>query len=147
MHTHIYTMHKRRLRWNSHLSPPLDLSHEKHCMVWVEIKVPKENMMNSTKCWRELEWALAWGKRDGIHHYNYHKTTSNQHRLSSNIPDMDSQMEESKFGGWQGAQFLKWSQIVCLLAPCNSNTPKGLIVLILKIVQSEEMSRESLGCR
>jgi hypothetical protein len=23
MHTHIYTMHKKKLRWNSHVSPPI----------------------------------------------------------------------------------------------------------------------------
>jgi hypothetical protein len=43
-------------------------------------------------------------------------------------------------------QFLEWSRIVRLLAPCNFNTPKGPIALILKMVQSEEMSRVSLGC-
>jgi hypothetical protein len=65
-------MHKRRLRWNSHVSPP-DLSQEKRGMVWVRIKVLQEIMMNNTKCWQELEWALIWGKIDGIHHYNYRK--------------------------------------------------------------------------
>jgi hypothetical protein len=49
MHIHIYTMHKKKLRWNSHVSP-LDLSQEKRGMVWVEIKMLQENMMNSTKC-------------------------------------------------------------------------------------------------
>jgi len=58
--------------------------------------VLQENMMNNTKCWWEFEWASAWGRINGIHHYNYHKTTFNQHRLSSDIPDMDSQVEESK---------------------------------------------------
>jgi len=40
--------------------------------------------------------SFGLGKIDVIHHYNYHKTRSNQHRLSSNIPDMDGQVEESK---------------------------------------------------
>jgi hypothetical protein len=40
----------------------------------------------------------------------------------------------SKFDRWQGAQFLEWSQIVRPSAPYNSNMPKGLIALILKIV-------------
>ncbi len=35
--------------------------------------------------------------------------------------------------------------IMHLLGPCNSNTPKGLITLILKIVQPKEVSRVSLG--
>jgi hypothetical protein len=70
--------------------PPLDLSWEKRGMVWVEIQVLQENMMNNTKCRREFDWALAWGRIDGIHHYNYLKTTSNQHCPSSNIPNMDS---------------------------------------------------------
>jgi hypothetical protein len=30
--------------------PPPNLSWEKHGMVWVEIKVLQENMMNNTKC-------------------------------------------------------------------------------------------------
>jgi hypothetical protein len=55
-------------------------------------------------------------------------------------------MVGSKFGRCQGAQFLEWSQIVGSLAPCNSNTPEGLIALILKIVQLEEMFRVSLSC-
>jgi hypothetical protein len=80
--------------------PPPDLSREKRGMVWVEIKVLQENTMNSTKWWRELEWALAWGKIDGIHHYNYRKATSNHHRLSFDIPSMDSQVEESKPTWW-----------------------------------------------
>jgi len=33
---------------------------------------------------------------DNIHRYSYHKVASNQHRLSFDIPDMDSQVEESK---------------------------------------------------
>jgi len=67
--------------------PPLDLSREKRGMVWVEIKVLQENMMNNTKCWRELEWVSDWGRIDGIHHYKYCKITSDQHHLFSNIPD------------------------------------------------------------
>ncbi len=68
--------------------PPPDLSREKRGMVWIEIKVLQENMMNSTKSRRELEWVPNWGKIDGIHHYNYYKITSDQHHLSSNIPDI-----------------------------------------------------------
>jgi hypothetical protein len=56
--------------------PPLDLSWEMRGMVWVEIKVLQENMMSSTKCRRQLEWASAWGRIDGIHHYNYGKVAS-----------------------------------------------------------------------
>jgi len=59
-------------------SPP-DLSQEKGDMVWIEIKVLQENMMNNTKCWRELEWTLTWSRIDGIHHYNYPKVASDQH--------------------------------------------------------------------
>jgi hypothetical protein len=65
--------------------PPLDLSREKRGMVWVEIKVLQENMMNNTKCWQELEWVPDWGRIDGIHHCNYCKITFDQHHLSSNI--------------------------------------------------------------
>jgi hypothetical protein len=152
MHTHIYTMHKKRLRWNSHVSPPKPKL-GKRGMIWVEIKVLQKNMMNNIKCHRELEWAPAWGRIDGIHHYNYRKATSNQHCLSSHILDMDSggiqvdlMMVGSKFGRWQGAQFLEWSRIVCPSTPCNSNTPKGMIALILKVVRPKEVSRVSLGC-
>jgi hypothetical protein len=53
-------------------------------------------MMNSTKCRQELKWASAWGKIDGIHHYNYRKAAFDQYRLSFDIPDMDSQVEEFK---------------------------------------------------
>jgi len=56
--------------------PPLDLNQEKHDMVWVKIKVLQENMMNNTKCQQEFEWASAWSIINGIHHYNYRKTTS-----------------------------------------------------------------------
>jgi hypothetical protein len=57
MHAHIYTMHKRRLRWNSHVSPP-DLSQKKCDMVWVKIKVLHENMMNvATPLWGKCEVA------------------------------------------------------------------------------------------
>jgi hypothetical protein len=56
-------------------------------------------------------------------------------------------MVGSKFGKWQGAQFLEWSRIVHSSAPCNSNTPKGMIALILKIVRPEEVSKVSLGYR
>jgi hypothetical protein len=80
--------------------PPLDLSQEKRGMVWVEIKVLQQNMMNSTKCQQELERALAWGKIDGIHHYNYRKVASDQHCVSSDIPNMDSQVEEPKLTWW-----------------------------------------------
>jgi hypothetical protein len=80
--------------------PPLDLSREKRGMVWVEIKVLQENMMNNTKCQWEFEWTPAWGRTDGIHHYNYRKTTSDQHYMSSDILDMDSQVEESKSAWW-----------------------------------------------
>ncbi len=154
MHAHIYTMCKRRLRWNSHVSP-LDLSREKCGMVWVEIKVLQKNMMNITKCQHELEWAPAWGRINGIHHYNYHQATSDQHRLSSwhtwhgkssRGIQVDVMMVGSKFGRWQRAQFLEWSRIVRLSALYNSNTPKGLITLILKIVWSKQMSRISLCC-
>jgi hypothetical protein len=51
-------------------------------------------MMNNTKRQWELEWISTWDRKDGIHHYNYRKATSNQHRLSSNIPDMDSQVQD-----------------------------------------------------
>jgi hypothetical protein len=54
-------------------------------------------------------------------------------------------MVGSKFNTWQGAQFLEWSRIVRPLAPYNSSTHKGLIALILKIVQPKEMSRVSLA--
>jgi len=80
--------------------PPLNLSQEKRGMVWVRIKVLWESMMNSTNCRQEFEWAPAWGKKDGIHHYSYRKVTSDQHRLSSNIPNMDNQVEESKSMWW-----------------------------------------------
>jgi hypothetical protein len=66
-----------------------------HADIKVEIKVLQENMMNNTKCRRELEWTLTWGIIDGIHHYNYHKTERDQHHLPSDIFDMDSQVEES----------------------------------------------------
>jgi hypothetical protein len=56
-------------------------------------------------------------------------------------------MVGSKFGKWQGAQFLEWSRIVRPSAPCNYNTFEGLIALILKIVRPEEVSKISLGCR
>jgi hypothetical protein len=79
---------------------PLDFSWEKCGMVWVEIKVQQDNIMNSTKCEQELEWALVWGRKDGIHHCNYHKVTFDQHRLSSNILDMDRQVEESRLMWW-----------------------------------------------
>jgi len=55
--------------------PPRDLSQEKRGMVWVEITMLQENMMNNTKCRQEFEWISAWGRIDGIHHYNYRKTT------------------------------------------------------------------------
>jgi hypothetical protein len=74
MHAHVYTMHKRRLKWNFHVSP-LDLRWEKRGMVLVEIKVLQENMMNSMKCRWELEWASTWGKIEGIHH-DYRKAPS-----------------------------------------------------------------------
>ncbi len=48
------------------------------------------------KCQRKFEGTLAGGRIDGIHHYNYCKATSNQHHMSFDIPDMDSQVEESK---------------------------------------------------
>jgi hypothetical protein len=80
--------------------PPQDLSQEKCGMVWIEIKVLQENMMNNTKWQKEFEWTPAWGRIDGIHHFNYHKTTFDQHRLSSNIHDMDSQVQESKSTWW-----------------------------------------------
>jgi hypothetical protein len=80
--------------------PPLDLSWEKCGMVWIEIKVLQENMMDNTKCQWELEWALAWGKIDGIHHYNYHKAGFDQHCPSFDILDMDSQVQESKLTWW-----------------------------------------------
>jgi hypothetical protein len=32
----------------------------------------------------------------GIHHYNYRKAASDEHHLSSDIFDMDSQVEELK---------------------------------------------------
>jgi hypothetical protein len=41
------------------MHPPLDLSWEKNDMVWAEIKVLQENMMNDTKCRWEREWVLA----------------------------------------------------------------------------------------
>jgi hypothetical protein len=56
-------------------------------------------------------------------------------------------MVGSKFGKWQGAQFLEWSRIVHSSAPCSSNTPEGMIALILKIVRPEEVSRVSFGYR
>jgi len=80
--------------------PPQDLNQEKRGMIWIKIKVLQKNMMNRTKGWQELEWAMAWGKINGIHHYNYRKATFDQHRLSSNILDMDSQVEESKSTWW-----------------------------------------------
>jgi len=52
--------------------------------------------MNSTKCQQELEGAPTLSRIDGILHYNYRKATCNQHRLSFDIRDMDSQVEESK---------------------------------------------------
>jgi hypothetical protein len=128
--------------------PPTDLSWEKCGMVWVEIKVLQENMMNNTKCRQELNWALVRGRKDGVHHRNYRKITSDQHRLSSNILDMDSQVGEfkfivmmvgSKFDKWQGAKFLEWSRIMYLLVLCNSNALEALILLILKIVWLEEV--------
>jgi len=36
--------------------PPQDLSREKCGMVWIEIKVLQENMMNNTKWQKEFEW-------------------------------------------------------------------------------------------
>jgi hypothetical protein len=80
--------------------PPPNLNQEKHGMVWIEIKVLQKNMMNNTKCRQELEWAPIWGIIDGIHHYNYRKATFDQHRLSSNILDINSQVEESKLTWW-----------------------------------------------
>jgi hypothetical protein len=59
---------------------------------------------------------MARGKRDGIHHYSYRKVTFDQHRLSFDILDMDSQVEESKsnmmmvgskFGKLTHSQFLE----------------------------------------
>jgi hypothetical protein len=53
--------------------PPPNLGWEKRDIVWIEIKMLQENMMKNTKCRHELEWVPAWGKIDGIHHYNYCK--------------------------------------------------------------------------
>jgi hypothetical protein len=69
-----------------------NLNQEKCGMVWVGIKVVQEIMMNNTKCQRYLEWTSTWDRKDGIHHYSYRKTTSDQHCLSYDIPDMDSQV-------------------------------------------------------
>ncbi len=41
---------------------------------------------------KELGSALI----DGVHHYIYHKVAYDQHRPSFDIPNMDSQVEESK---------------------------------------------------
>jgi hypothetical protein len=100
MHTHIYYNAQKEVEMKFSCIPPLDLNWEKRGMVWVEIKVLQENMMNNTKGGWELEWAPAWSRIDGIHHYNYCKATSDQHRLSSDIPDMDSRVEESKLMWW-----------------------------------------------
>jgi hypothetical protein len=54
-------------------------------------------------------------------------------------------MVGSKFGRWQGAQFLEWSQIMRSSTPYNSNTPESSIALILKIVRPKEVSKVSLG--
>jgi hypothetical protein len=35
-------------------------------------------------------------QKNGIHHCNYHKAAFDQHRLFFDIPDMDSQVVESK---------------------------------------------------
>jgi len=74
---------------------PPNLSWEKHGMVWVESRCYKR-----TWCRWELKWALAWGKIDGIHHYNYRKAASNRHRLSFDVRDMDSVVKESKLTWW-----------------------------------------------
>jgi hypothetical protein len=59
-----------------------------------------ELIMNNTNCQKELEWVPAWSKRDHIHHYSYCKAAFDQHRLSSDIHDMDNQVEESKSMWW-----------------------------------------------
>jgi hypothetical protein len=99
MHTHIYNAQKE-VEMKSSCIPPQDLRWEKRGMVWIEIKVLQENMMTNTKCQQELEWPSAWGRINGIHHYYYRKVASDQHRLSFDIPDMDSQVEESKLTWW-----------------------------------------------
>ncbi len=66
---HIYIQCTRRGWDEIFMYLPPKPEPEKCGMVWVEIKVLQENMMNNTKCWWELEWTSAWGKIDGIHHY------------------------------------------------------------------------------
>jgi len=63
---------------------------------------------------------------------------------------MDSQVEDPS---WRDDGRIQVRQITghtifggISLIPYNSNTPEGLITLILKIVRPEEVSRVSLGC-
>jgi hypothetical protein len=153
MHAHIYIMHKRRLKWNSHVSP-LDLSREKHGMVWVEIKVMQENMMNTTKCQRELEWALAWGRKHGTI-----AIIAKQHLINIVYPltyltwivkwrnpnrHDDGRIQVQQMAG----RIVFGMTLNC--ASVNSlqlQHYEGLIALILKIVRMEEVSRVSLRCR
>jgi hypothetical protein len=141
-------MHKRRLRWNSHVSlpPRLELGKMWHGLNRNQGATGEHDGQYQMSTWTWVS-PLARGRIDGIHHYNYRKTTFDHHHLSFDIPDMDRQVEESKFDKWHDAQFLEWSWIVRSLVPYNSNTPKGLIILILKMLRSEDVSKISLGCR
>jgi len=116
MHAHIYTMHKRRLRWNYHVSPP-DLSQEKCGMVWIEIKVLQENMMNNTKCRWELEGVLAWGKRD------CHNPTLRECEDETHTPEM---------GNWESSGTPKTLKFNCR----GQNTSHwGILYIIRKLLK------------
>jgi hypothetical protein len=148
-------MHKRRLRWNSHVSPPKPESGK----VWhgrnrnqgvvgerdEQYQMPIGTWVSSglrQKRWYpplQLSQSSIWLTSSFLWHTWHGKSSGGIH--------VDVMMVGLKFGRWQGAQFLEWSRIVCPSAPCNSNTPKALIALILKIVRLEEVSRVSLGCR